>query len=128
MQNYAPNRNVITVGGVLITGWEEANFDFDEDEFSFEANAGDGEVTAIQNLNKIGTFSLVMKGTSKEQNTRLSALQIAKNPVSVTVLDLDNTTLLTMLSGILSKHAGFNKTKTPGNRTWPIKGSATIAG
>ena len=92
---YAAEKVVVTVGGVILTGFGEGDFltaKYDEDRFTKKVGA-DGEVGRARTASRAGTIEVVLSATSKA-NDELSALfnlsQIGgfDSPVPMGVADL----------------------------------------
>ena len=72
-RTYDPQTVIITVGGVIVTGFTDGDFvtaSYDEDRYMSKAGA-DGEVGRAKNANRMGTFEITLMASSLA-NTEIS--------------------------------------------------------
>lgn len=65
---YDPDKVMISIGTLVLTNWESATADYEEDQASQDAGV-DGESTLIVNNNKNAVAEITLKQTSKQLST-----------------------------------------------------------
>lgn len=124
---YAAEKVVVTVGGVIVTGFTDGDFitaKYDEDRYVKKVGA-DGEVGRSRNPSKAGTVEIVLSATSKA-NDELSALfnlaQIAgiDPPIPIAVADLSGRSLAFASKGWVKTAPDLVFGKEVGERTWTL--------
>lgn len=122
---YAAEKVVVTVGGVIVTGFTDGDFitaKYDEDRYMSKAGA-DGEVGRSKNASRMGTIEVVLSSSSFA-NDELSALfnlgQIGgiDNPVPIGVADLSGRDVATCSNGWIKTTPDMVKGKEISDRTW----------
>ena len=121
VKTYDPSQVSIIVGGTIIKSWNKVAVAKDEDDWSFSAGTS-GEVTRTKNLNRLGTITITLPQTSKD-NASLSAFSISDSLLSCIVKDASGASLHVMPEGTVVKPANSEYAKESGEREWAVKGS-----
>ena len=122
---YAAEKVVVTVGGVIITGFADGDFitaKYDEDRYIKKIGA-DGEVGRSRTASRAGTIEIVVSATSKA-NDELSALfnfaQIGgiDPPVPIAVADLSGRALCLASKAWVKTAPDMKFSKEIAENTW----------
>jgi len=124
MKTYSPKEVSIIVGTLIVSNFESVSVELDEDEWSFVAGA-DGELTRIENANKLGTATLVLK-QSAESNDALSGLAVTGGTFPFVVADKSGKSLHVMPEATIAKRPMAEYGKEASDREWTIKGKLSI--
>ena len=124
---YAPEKVVVTVGGVTVSGFADGDFitaAYDEDRY-FKRVGSDGEVGRAKNASKAGTIEIVLSQTSGANDELnaifgLSALAGIDAAVPVAVADLSGRSLVFASKAWLKTAPEMIMSKEIGDRTWVL--------
>jgi hypothetical protein len=121
VKTYDPSQVSVIVGGTILKSWNKIAVAKDEDDWSFSAGTS-GEVTRTKNLNKLGTITITLPQTSRD-NGVMSAFRVSGALLSCIVKDGSGRSLHVMPEGTVVKPANSEYAKESGEREWTIKGS-----
>lgn len=122
---YAAENVVITVGGVILSGFGDGDFvtaKYDEDRYTKKIGA-DGEVSRSRTASRAGSIEVVLSATSKT-NDELSALfnlgqfGAFEAPVPLGIADLSGRSLAGASKSWLKTAPDMVFGKEVGERTW----------
>lgn len=124
---YAAEKVVITVGGVIVSGYTDGDFvtaKYDEDR-SFKKAGADGEVGRAVNASRAGTIEIVLSATSgaNDELSSIFALESISGThfaIPVGVADLSGRTLIGATKAWLKTAPDANFGKEIGDRTWVL--------
>lgn len=124
---YAAEKVVVTVGGVIISGFGDGDFvtaAYDEDRFMKYVGA-DGEVGRSKNASKAGTIEIVLSQTSKANDELnaifgLSSMAGIDLAIPVAVADLSGRSLCFASKAWLKTSPEMIYGKEIGDRTWVL--------
>lgn len=122
---YAAEKVVVTVGGVIVTGWGDGDYitaKYDEDRYMAKVGA-DGEVGRSKNASRLGTIEMVLSSSSKANDELSSLFNLGQiggidSPVPVAVSDLSGRDAAFCSNGWLMTTPEMVKGKEVGERTW----------
>ena len=120
IKTYDPSQVSVIVGGSIITSWNTVTPDRDEDSFTFNTGTT-GESTRTKNLNKMGTFTIVLPQTSAD-NAVMSGFEVGGSLISCSIIDKSGASLAVMPEGTVMKPATSEFGKESGEREWVVKG------
>jgi len=120
-KTYDPGKVSILFGVTLLTGWNQVRIARDEDGVTYSVGTS-GEVCRSINYNKLGTITLTFPQSNSE-NATMSAYEISKATVAVTIIDKSGTTVAIMEYGTVTKPAEVTLAKEASEREWVTKGN-----
>lgn len=124
VKTYDPSQVAIIVGGAIVKSWNTVTPELDEDGWTFSTGTS-GESTRTKNLNKMGTITIVLPQTSKD-NDILSGLEVAGALLPISILDKSGSTIVTMPEGTIVKPPAAELGKESAEREWQIKGDIPV--
>lgn len=124
---YAAEKVIVTVGGVIITGFTDGDFvtaKYDEDRYMKKVGA-DGEVGRSKNASRAGTVEIVLSSTSKandELSTLFNLAQIGgiDKPIPLGVADLSGRSLMAASKAWIKTAPDMVFGKEVTDRTWTL--------
>ena len=115
---FDPEKHTITVNGRVITGFDEANAEHDQDRFT-GYRAGDGKAYVGKDPCLLGTFTLILPMVNAH-TAYLDNLALSDKPFPVSSIDRSGSTRSARASRArIKKQPGMNRQgKDPTKETW----------
>jgi len=120
-KTYDPGQVSILAGVRLLTGWDEVTIDRAEPGVKYTVGT-QGEVCRTISYNKLGTIAITYP-QSNDENEIMSAYEISKAAIPITVIDKSGKTVAIMEYGTVTKPATTKFGNTAENRPWVFEGN-----
>lgn len=130
---YAAEKVVITVGGVIVSGYDDGDFvtiQYDDDRYTHKAGA-DGEVGRAKTGSRAGTIEITLSATSAA-NDELNAIFLLDNlggidnPIPVGVADLSGRSGVVATKAWIKTAPEMTFGKEIGTRVWTLQAAALV--
>ena len=129
LKSYSPRNVTISGDSELLTSWQSATVEYDEDRWGF-SEAATGEVTRTRHEGKLGTITIVLPQTSTDNeavNTltlEQDATEVGDIPptIALTIKDNWGTSLHSIPEATLVKKPSCEFSMDPSDREWVFKG------
>ena len=129
LRSYSPKNVTVSGDAELITSWQSATVEYDEDRWGF-TEATTGEVTRTRHEGKLGTITLVLPQTTTD-NGAVNELTLEQDTVEIgavtptialTINDNWGNSLHSIPEATLVKKPSCEFSADPSDREWIFKG------